>query len=724
MEKKILGIFVCTLLIAVAVLPVTGIKNYNNRNLSFGIISKEEKLIEDSGISQSKMWLANPEFFPGGGTPDTLFGFNVEYWNPYMVWPIPYFEPDQPDVPNNGQNDMHVRKAIDSEDQVHVVWMREVGQNQWEIWYLEMHGNGVIIVPPKQISDNDNASSVYPSIALDSEDNAHVVWSDLRKIYCSEIYYSKIIDDAGTDLHIPDFPISDLDGFNSGRVVLPPLDDRIASYIEHPDIDVSPDDAVDIVWSDERDGNWEVYYQKQSTATTPVIFWNDVLISDNDNCNSQCPVVASDFEERVHIAWQDNRSFYENWEIYYELWTPTGSIQNDKLVSHIGGYGDRYNSAKPDIDVTLELVEHMSGNVHIVFMDQRLEDPWIQQYAWQIRPDHKFDYGNNQPYWEVYKVTLDMNGDFRHQEPFRDFGWFGPKRESDMTGANTWYGSYTGEPDGYSMYPRIVVEDDLLPRDTWGWDHIKWHDDRNDSWDIFHSVLCSDCENPNEDIQVTFDIGDDMYPDVALNQSWEPDNKWQSDRDGNWKIFDARRELDQWIQITVRDDDTSAVHSSDMFRYDPYDLNATDGILYHVGLFLPVGEYSFKISACDSTGNVSSTEWITGPVVVPDVDPPVVEITRPKGIYLFDKEIIPWPFDFLPSLVIGPIEVNVIANDSGDGILSRVEYYLEKSDEWIVLWDNDLDGDFDYYEEEVAFGKKKLQVRAIDNAGNENLVEM
>ena len=427
-------------------------------------------------------------------------------------------------------NDMHPRLAVDSDGDVHKVWMREIEPEHWEIWYAELDGPGPNFkVSPKQISDACEAyNSVYPSIALDSADDSHVVWVDFRNNNIAEIYYSKIEDATGTDLTnaaspFTDVRISALGSRHSGRAVgfLPVggsiVDGRIAEYIEHPDIVVDLLGLVHIVWSDERGnpGVWEVYYQRQTNVARPTganVLNNDLLITGlADNINSMCPVI--DFGlGAIHIAWQDERDGC--WEIYYKQLNPANPSGppnvGTTLVSHVI-VSDGYNSASPDIGVD-------TLYIHITWMDQR--DYWYEDDGgWDCVGasccnvvSHIWDAPNSQYQWEIYKVMLWSSGDF--------FTWQGNpiKRHSDMTTCRG-CGRYTGPasqtsnptpingPDGYSMYPRIAVEpvfsDDSLT-------HVTWHDDRDGYWEIYYTELQSYCENPEGDKRVTFS-GNDFW---------------------------------------------------------------------------------------------------------------------------------------------------------------------------------------------------------------------
>ncbi|KYK35944.1 MAG: hypothetical protein AYK19_01690 [Theionarchaea archaeon DG-70-1] len=470
--------------------------------------------------------LENPVVEPSIGIAGKeIFRITVDYMNEISPWPIPNFESNMiNDDTNWGDNDEHPRLAVDKDGDVHKVWMREINTDHWEIYYAELRGSGPTSkVNPKQISEFDSFNSVYPSIALDSADDAHVIWVDFRNAH-AEIYYSKIDDETGDDLTSitgpsDDAAISSTASSHAGRAVgFPPVSGDVvdgvqAAYIEHPDIVVDPLDLVHIVWSDERDnpGVWEVYYQRQTNHERPDIpsnvLNNDLLMTGPaDNVDSMCPVINIGLGA-IHIAWQDKKDGC--WEVYYQkrsFSNPNNPPTVLKRVSHVGP-SDGFNSASPDIGVD-------SLYIHITWMDQR--DQWYQDdytlpqdcqgASCCLRVPHIWDPSNNQYQWEIYKVMLWENGDF--------FTWQGNpiKRQSDMTTCRG-CGRYTGPGlDGYSMYPRIAVES--IFRLT----HIAWHDNRWGDWEIYYTEIQSYCENPEEDKRVTTYGGSDFWA------VWPPTN--------------------------------------------------------------------------------------------------------------------------------------------------------------------------------------------------------
>lgn len=108
-------------------------------------------------------------------------------------------------------DDMHPRKAVDSQGNTIIVFMSNRG-GSWEIYYREIEENGNIQDDLLISDDHDCNDSVYPAVALDANNDAHVVWAD-RRDGNWEIYYSKVLRQGGADkdLTSPDVPISDVD---------------------------------------------------------------------------------------------------------------------------------------------------------------------------------------------------------------------------------------------------------------------------------------------------------------------------------------------------------------------------------------------------------------------------------------------------------------------------------------------------------------------------------
>jgi|GEM_PF-3772534 len=70
---------------------------------------------------------------------------------------------------------------------------------------------------------------------------------------------------------------------------------------------------VQVVWCDYRDQNWEVYYKRSLDGGAS---WESDARLTFDSYDSTNPSIATDDQNRVHVAWEDTRD--GNREIYYK----------------------------------------------------------------------------------------------------------------------------------------------------------------------------------------------------------------------------------------------------------------------------------------------------------------------------------------------------------------------------------------------------------------------
>jgi parallel beta-helix repeat protein len=313
--------------------------------------------------------ITNPQITPSSGqAKKDTFTITADYTdNIVPINPIPNFYPETcdynktPTYPTPSTiNDEHPRLAVDSKGNVHKVWMGQLSNGLWAIFYAELIDSGPNQRVYEQIShgtSGNTTNSVYPSIALDSYDNSHVVWIDFRDGH-AQIYYNRVAPTTGQcyypkDLKISSGPLASgrAVGFNApGQVV----DGFVADYIEQPDVAVDIAGNVHIVWSDNRPAfnnfayHWEIYYNKiypglSGPGTGGLQFTNDLLLTDPqvadgslaDPCwpltgtsDNICPTIACDGFS-LNIAWQKNvtvvqvsphgtTKVYHCWEIYYQ----------------------------------------------------------------------------------------------------------------------------------------------------------------------------------------------------------------------------------------------------------------------------------------------------------------------------------------------------------------------------------------------------------------------
>jgi hypothetical protein len=136
-----------------------------------------------------------------------------------------------------------------SDSIVHVVYADfRYGSATPKIYYIRSLDDGTTWETEKELADS--LSSWYPSVAV-SGSIVHVVWPDNRNGDTSEIYYKRSLDNGatwGTDIRLTDNP----------------------SESREPSVAVS-DSSVHVVWHDDRDGNWEIYYKRNPTGNMGII---------------------------------------------------------------------------------------------------------------------------------------------------------------------------------------------------------------------------------------------------------------------------------------------------------------------------------------------------------------------------------------------------------------------------------------------------------------------
>lgn len=189
---------------------------------------------------------------------------------------------------------------------LHVAWYDRRDGND-EIYYKRSTDAGITWGPDIRLT-NYPLSSAFPCIGA-SESDVHIVWEESRDGN-SQIYYKRSTDGGiswGEDTRLTN---------TSG-----------ASYYNN--IAVSGL-GLFVVWADERDGNWEIYYKCSLDGGNS---WEQDVRLTNDQSESNIPYIATS-DPQVHVIWYDNREI--NFEIFYKR-DPTGVIQvgfDDDLASN------------------------------------------------------------------------------------------------------------------------------------------------------------------------------------------------------------------------------------------------------------------------------------------------------------------------------------------------------------------------------------------------------
>jgi hypothetical protein len=180
---------------------------------------------------------------------------------------------------------------------VHVAWEDDRNGN-YDVYYKNSTDGGLTWGAETQLTNNPAGQS-DPCLSV-SGSVVHVVWHDNR--FSSneyEIFYKRSTDGGmtwGIDTRLTNDPN------DSG----------------YPTI-ASSGSNVHVVWEDNRDGNYEIYYKQSADAG---LSWGADTRLTNASGDSQMAFIALS-DSVVHVAWNDKRD--GNWEIYYKR-NPTGNI--------------------------------------------------------------------------------------------------------------------------------------------------------------------------------------------------------------------------------------------------------------------------------------------------------------------------------------------------------------------------------------------------------------
>jgi len=178
--------------------------------------------------------------------------------------------------------------AIDSSDNLHLVWY-DYSPGNCEIYYKKSTDNGASWTT-KRLTFNWG-SSYFPSIAVDSSDNLHVVWADIS--YANhEICYKKSTDSGAT--------------WTNRRLTYN------FGYSSVPSIADDTNGNLYVVWPDDTPGNNEIYCKWSMDGG---VTWTSERLTYNSG-DSENPAIAADSNNHIHILWEDDSP--SNFEIYYK----------------------------------------------------------------------------------------------------------------------------------------------------------------------------------------------------------------------------------------------------------------------------------------------------------------------------------------------------------------------------------------------------------------------
>lgn len=158
-----------------------------------------------------------------------------------------------------------------------------------DIWYKRSTNTGADWQTAIALSENDNI--LYPCVGVTGS-YVHAFWSNCYFPGYMEINYRRSTDN----------------GANWGTETQLTSTDY---YCYRPRVAVAGS-YLHLIWFDNRDTNWEIYYKRSSNDGTT---WGPDTRLTNNSAASVCPFVTGT-NNTAHVVWSDNRD--GNCEIYYK----------------------------------------------------------------------------------------------------------------------------------------------------------------------------------------------------------------------------------------------------------------------------------------------------------------------------------------------------------------------------------------------------------------------
>lgn len=242
---------------------------------------------------------------------------------------------------NDSGDSMHP-SVVTYSNSVYAIWEDiKHDDDYWGIYFAKSIDEGKTWCVLKRINDPTNDGHT-PSIIADQNGIIHVAWSGAPIAETDySIYYKKSNDGGNTwsnDTRLT---------YASGESFTP----RMAIY----------ENILHIVWSDKRDGNFEIYYKKSADKGDT---WSEDIQLTVASGSSGAPTLAADPMGNIHIVWQDNRG--GNYSVYYKTISNNGILSEDMWLvkssdKTIGNY--------PNPVIAIDLYD----NIYVTWADYTCE---------------------------------------------------------------------------------------------------------------------------------------------------------------------------------------------------------------------------------------------------------------------------------------------------------------------------------------------------------------
>lgn len=277
----------------------------------------------------------------------------------------------------------------------------------------------------------------------------------------------------------------------------------------------SSGDSVNIVWSDDRDGNFEIYYKRSLDGG---LTWGADIRLTNSVTGSVRPSIAISGLV-VHVAWIEYPEMPDLGEVFYKRSIDGGNTWEDEIrMTYTPFY-----TLGPCLAVSASVV-------HLVYYDCNDDNFWDVYYkrstdnglTWEPEVMLTYNPAGSYTYWP----SICANGPVLHVV-WHSYNEIYYKRSEDngITWGPTTQLTDNEFEDGYSCIG--VSGSDV---------HVVWEGIRDGNSEICYKRSTDGGINWEADTRLTYNSGDSFNNNVAVSGSGVF-VVWSDHSDGNWEIY-------------------------------------------------------------------------------------------------------------------------------------------------------------------------------------------
>ncbi|MHA2428782.1 MAG: Ig-like domain-containing protein [Candidatus Hermodarchaeia archaeon] len=235
--------------------------------------------------------------------------------------------------------------AVDGNDNLHVVWLDVRNNPLGDIYYANSTDGGITFGENKKVNDISNGSW-DASIAIDGNDIICIVWADNRDdITKSDIYFAKSMDGGVS--------------FSANKKV---NDDNLPSVEQRTPYVAVGNGIIGVAWADRRNSGYESIYFANSTDGGESFNDNKRVDDDSTSPFKARPVLAIDGSNNIYVTWHDKRN--GEYDIYFANSTDGGnSFSENQQVNDFESINKRQGFPSTAVN--------NFGTVYIVWTDYR-----------------------------------------------------------------------------------------------------------------------------------------------------------------------------------------------------------------------------------------------------------------------------------------------------------------------------------------------------------------